>query len=446
MSTARSDATSLKVLVGARCHVGSQRTENQDRVTQADTPYGNLFVVADGVGGYQGGSEAAQATVDGFASYLAAHPAMSLTEALQRAASSVNADLQQRSAAKQQLRGMGSTVVLCVVSGNHLTHAHVGDSRAYLLRDGQLRALTRDHSIMERMVSHGILTPEQAKEHPDASVLTRALGQGTDASLDIGELTLRSGDALLLCSDGLWAYARHDEMEAIANSSELSPSAIASALLQAALDGGGGDNISIQFLRFEAGKPIAKSIPLPGKRQRKKLIGIAAALIPAVAAAWIFLWIQRQPRLPNQPTSRSGSQGGPLTTAPAREKPLIVIIDGKSNERLLWAEKLRKANYPSVARLSPNDECRAMQQDNDVLLYAKENAEDATEVARILGIPAVNKLQRDLNKCGGGEIIAMAAHRKKPPAGLLDGEGNGVNELRDRLANGIPLPPPPTRH
>ena len=445
MTTLQPDAASLVVLAGEECHIGSQRTENQDRIARADTPFGDLFVVADGMGGYQGGSEAAQATVDGFAGYLAAHPRMQLTEALQGAASSINADLQKRSAAAQQLR-MGSTVVLCVVRGNRATHAHVGDSRAYLLREGRLQPLTRDHSFMERMVSHGILTPEQAKDHPDASVLTRALGQGAEVSLDIGELILRPADGLLLCSDGLWAYARHEEMEAITGSAELSPSAIASALLRLALDGGGGDNISIQFLRFEAAGPPAKPLPLPGKLQRKMLAAIAAASILAIAAACIFFWNHNQPRPSNPPAIQPASAGRPLIAPPPRAKPWVAILGAAGSERSIWVGKLQRSNYRSVPLSSPSDECRAMQQSYDVLLYAKEVSGDAGQIAGILGIPAVETSPRDLGKCGTGQIIAMAADRKSLPASVLDGAGKGVSGLRDRLAKGLPIPTPPPQN
>jgi hypothetical protein len=295
---------------------------------------------------------------------------------------------------------------------------------------------------MERMVSHGILTPEQARDHPDASVLTRALGQGGDVSLDIAELLLRPGDALLLCSDGLWAYALHEKMEAIANSGQLSPSAIANALLRLALDGGGGDNISIQFLRFEA-KPLVKRASVPGKPPKKMLAGIAVASILAVTVAGIILWNDSQPRPQSKPFSQPGTPTRPLGAASVQAKPWVVIIEAVGNDRPSWVAKLQKANYRSVARSSPSDGCRAMKQSNDVLLYVKDRVDDAGEVARILGIPAVEKSQRDLDKCGGGGIIAMPAARESLPSSVLDDGKKSVDELKNRVTNGLPIPPPP---
>ena len=291
MSTLHSDTNSVVVSVGVQCHVGKARTENQDRVTRSSTPFGDMFVVADGVGGYQGGGEAAQATIDGFSSLLNQIGNMPLHDALQKAANAISADLRSRSAANPALRGMGSTVVVCIVKGNRATYAHAGDSRVYLLRHGALRQLTRDHSVMERMVSSGILTPDQARDHPDASVLTQALGQDGEIALDINEVTLQPDDALLLCSDGLWAYARHQEMEAIASSPGLSPSAVASALVNLALEGGGGDNVSIQFLRFTArNAPSARRFGRIAMPQKKLLAAAGVALLLAAATVGLFLW------------------------------------------------------------------------------------------------------------------------------------------------------------
>ncbi len=322
MPTLSNSSDSLVVKVGVQCHVGKQRTENQDRVTRAATPFGELFVVADGMGGYQGGAEAAQATVDGFVGYLNAHGSLPLHDALQQAAGSISAELQQRSAAEPALHGIGSTVVLCIVDGLHVTYAHAGDSRAYLLRHGQLQQLTRDHSVMERLMAQGVLTGAQAQEHPDASVLTRAIGQSSDVSLDIAEIRLQPHDALLLCSDGLWGYAQPQEMEAVAASENLSASGVAAALLDLALEGGGGDNVSIQFLRFEpaiAGK--SSGLILGMKRPAAfALLAFAAALAVATIGGAIFVYnhpiVKREPKPIAQPPLQQTPQP-PVEQTPA---------------------------------------------------------------------------------------------------------------------------------
>ncbi len=242
----------LVVSVGVQTHVGRQRTENRDRVARAATPHGDLFVISDGSGGNESGSEAAQFTVAGFAEYLNSHPGMELEKALQEAAREINLGLMELDDSTAAARGSGvtSTAVLCVTQGNRVTYAHAGDSRAYLVRGGRLRQLTRDHSVAESLLTIGSLSPAEARQHPDAKMLTRTLGRSADTPLDIGRFELHPSDCLLLCSDGLWGYAPETEIEAVAGDADLSPSSVADALLNLALEGGGGDNISIQFLRF----------------------------------------------------------------------------------------------------------------------------------------------------------------------------------------------------
>jgi PPM family protein phosphatase len=454
-------STPLVVSVGVQCHVGRQRTENQDRITRAAIPFGDLFVVADGVGGYQGGAEAAQATVDGFSDYLKAHGSLPLPDALQQAVRSISADLQRRSAASQVLHGMGSTVVLCVVRGDRATYAHAGDSRAYLLRDRHLTQLTSDHSVMERMISQGVLDAKQAREHPDASVLTRAIGQSADVSLDVAEITLQPQDALLLCSDGLWAYARHEEMEAIAASENLSASGVAGALLNLALEGGGGDNVSLQFLRFEAAhwqRHVASFWRMP---LRKAIPALALATLMASGAAGLFVWNQLHPLigevepsveasapaknepLPDttkpgvpenpQPPKRKVSPSIPKTSNPTAASPTVptdehptqpavsteggpkstvVIVREKDGSIVEWGPKLEGLDYLSSVQLPGTADCLALEQAVETLDYSPETAAVARKVQNELNLsPSALVLRSpdELKKCGAGDLVAMPA-------------------------------------
>jgi PPM family protein phosphatase len=424
MSTPLSEPTSVVVSVGVQCDVGRQRTENQDRVTRSATPFGDLFVVADGVGGYQGGGEAAQAVVDGFAKYLVEYANLSLVDALQLSVSRISGELEQRAATNPDLQGMGSTVVLCIVNGSRVTYAHAGDSRLYLLRDGKLQALTRDHSVMERMVSAGVLTPEQARDHPDASVLTRALGQGSAVSLDVAEILIQPEDALLLCSDGLWGYARHEEMEAIANSPGLSPSAVAKALLSLALDGGGGDNISIQFLRFNAQKSIVKPAGMRGLPRTSviAIAGLAAAL--SVAVGGLFLWNHNHaPTTADRNAALGGVRSSPplpapkpsTASGPAEEqtKTKVVVID-PDGTRSGWFKALNKVTTLVVSMSGGSPECRALGQATDSILYSSGKDEVAIQVRKTLPIkastpmPTLAERADALAKCGAGtEIVVL---------------------------------------
>ena len=456
MSTPQSEPTSVVVSVGVQCHVGKERTENQDRVTRSATPYGDLFVVADGVGGYQGGGEAAQATIDGFATLLNRSAVLSLEDALQRAASAIGADLHRRSSENPSLRSMGSTVVLCVINGIRATYAHAGDSRAYLLRDGTLRQLTRDHSVMERMVASGILTPEQAKEHPDSSVLTRALGQGGDISLDIGEVMLQPEDALLLCSDGLWAYAPHHEMEAVANSRSLSPSAAAEALLNLALEGGGGDNISIQFLRFKGQKHATPSIAFPGKLQKKTLAAVTVAAVLAAAAGGLFFWnhvhapdagyINSSPgRSAGQstqaakPSSRTPAPqpGQRSTTQPGVDGP-VVIINWVQEKTKDWRGRLHDRKIGERPEQNGTPECHGLARSEDMLFYLHGKAAFAQEVGDALGFPTKNiveKPKEELARCTNGAVVVVPAKASQAP----DGPEDLFNKVR-KHARDVQLP------
>jgi serine/threonine protein phosphatase PrpC len=468
MPSPNSNSPSLVVSVGAQCHVGKQRTENQDRVTRAAIPFGDLFVVADGVGGYQGGAEAAQATVDGFVSYLNSHPNLPLAETLQQAVRIISADLKQRSCVNPAMHGMGSTVVLCVFNGASTTYAHAGDSRAYLLRDRQLKQLTRDHSVMERLVSQGVLTAAQAREHPDASVLTRAIGQSADVSLDIAEIALRPGDALLLCSDGLWAYAPHKEIEAIAASETLSASAVSAALLNLALEGGGGDNISIQFLRFQALEGAKKRAgSLWGMSPKVALAGVALASFLAIGTAGLFVENQLHPQkednpnpepsaqpavsppmpIPAQPTpvketpppaskavekpanlppansptatpenksaeNKQGENKNKNKSKDAQEKTPVAIIQSPSDSTSDWTAKLSKLTYVELSSRTGSDACQALERPTGTLLYTPEKADVANRIQNDLSLNTSTVIEispEDLGKCGDEPVIALPA-------------------------------------
>jgi len=462
MTTPNSHSPSLVASVGVQCHVGRERTENQDRVTRAATPFGDLFVLADGVGGYQGGSEAAQATVAGIVDYVKAHGNLALPDALQHAARAVSTELQRRSAANPALHGMGSTVVLCVVDGDRATYAHAGDSRAYLWRDRELKQLTRDHSVMERLISQGVLTPAQAREHPDASVLTRAIGPSAEVSLDVAEILLQPNDALLLCSDGLWAYASHKEMEAVISSESLSPSAVATALLNLALEGGGGDNISIQFIRFKAAEVHPASHG--GMSRGVTISAVTLASVLALGTAWGVVWNRRHPfENPNPPASVEVAEAAPPVTreehassgakpdaasapsatheaspskttgkpavktpakaasrssqpAPASANSVsrysITIIRGKNNSEADWASQLDSLDYLIPSRQAGNDQCLALGNSVALLLHSPEKAKVAAQVQQSLGLDDSAVVQRssaELRACGGADLIALPA-------------------------------------
>src|SRR5215218_11206245 len=176
--------------------LGRQRQGNEDNYFVRSP----LFVVADGMGGAQAGEVASEMAVDSFDGGL---PDGSVADALVRIIQDANRRIHDRSRSDEQAAGMGTTVTAAYVGEHEVTIAHVGDSRAYLLRDGDLVRLTRDHSLVGELVARGKLTEEQAESHPQRSVITRALGAYADVEVDTDVFPARAGDLFLLCSDGL---------------------------------------------------------------------------------------------------------------------------------------------------------------------------------------------------------------------------------------------------
>ncbi len=262
----------ISLRIGANFNPGKVRAENQDRIGRFHSAFGQVFVVADGMGGHEGGATAAQMLIDLLEKHLREVPPGTPPEgALQAAASHTNADIFQRAnSGDPKTAQMGATSVIALVRGNHVVVAHAGDSRAYLLRGGQLTRLTRDHTVVQRMVDHNMLSPEEARDHPDASVVTRAFGQKPDVELETSApFELQSGDRLLLCSDGLCGYVDDERIRQVL-AGRGDAQAVADALINLALDAGGEDNVSVQVLAAEgAGERQSAGPPPPAPSPRR---------------------------------------------------------------------------------------------------------------------------------------------------------------------------------
>jgi protein phosphatase len=306
---------------------GRQRQGNEDSYFVRSP----LFVVADGMGGAQAGEVASQMAVESFDRGL---PDGTPAEGLARIVEEANRRIHERSQSDAQRAGMGTTVTAAYVGEGEVTIAHVGDSRAYLLRDGDLIRLTRDHSLVGELVERGKLTEEQAETHPQRSVITRALGPEPDVQVDVQAYHARGGDRFLLCSDGLTSMIPEARVKEILEASESLADA-GRELIAAANDAGGRDNITVLLFRLEevpapagaeAGEtsevdaigehqgaatmtlpavseteappkrpaePIAGESPpaaRPRKRRRRKIPGALIALVIAVAIVGAALW------------------------------------------------------------------------------------------------------------------------------------------------------------
>src|SRR6478672_880012 len=221
---------------------GRQRRANEDSLW-VRAP---LFVVADGMGGAQAGEVASRVAVEAFQAGL---PDRGEPETeLERLVQAANTRIHELSHANAEQAGMGTTLTAVYVGERDIAIAHVGDSRAYCLRDGELLRLTDDHSLVDELMRQGRLTPEEAVEHPQRSVITRALGPEHTVEVDTRSFRARDGDVFLLCSDGLTTMLDEDAIAALLHE-QPDLRAAGEALIAAANHAGGRDNITVVLVR-----------------------------------------------------------------------------------------------------------------------------------------------------------------------------------------------------
>jgi protein phosphatase len=230
----------MKLTAGMFSDVGQLREINEDYPLVDERLA--LFAVADGMGGHQGGEVASRTAIEALRAAVAS--GLAINEAINRA----NEAVLKRAEGNPDLAGMGTTMTAVVVVGaSQLLIGHVGDSRAYLLHDGELRRVTEDHSLVEELVREGRLTPEQAEVHPQRAIITRALGVEQLLDVDLYTVPVEAGDRLVICSDGLTTMLRDRDVERIARG-ESDAQRAAEALVDAANEAGGEDNITVVVL------------------------------------------------------------------------------------------------------------------------------------------------------------------------------------------------------
>jgi serine/threonine protein phosphatase PrpC len=239
--------------------VGRQRANNEDSFLywepdseQEFCRKGRLGIVADGMGGYEGGQEASRLAVetvrDTYDGAFNGDPQKTLIAALVTA----HEKIQSYAVKHPQFHGMGTTCTAFSIIGANLYFAHIGDSRLYHVRGSNISRLTRDHSYVGRLVENGIVRSEDAESHPQRHILTAALGSGREVDPDFPEypFPLEEGDHLVLCTDGLWSLVAERDIADVVRAN--SPAESCRTLIQMALDRGGPDNITALILRFSA--------------------------------------------------------------------------------------------------------------------------------------------------------------------------------------------------
>ena len=263
------------ISLGSRTDIGYVRDHNEDSLIIIPP----LFAVADGMGGHEAGEIASEITVNTLAELAPSHlDAEGLTAAVEAANYNV------MKAPRQGIGrdGMGTTLTAAMLEGERLLIAQVGDSRAYLLHKGHLQQITRDHSLMADLIEAGQITPEEARVHPNRSVITRAIGSDIHMRPDIYELNVDAGDRILLCSDGLSSMISNNAIESIMRR-QSDAQHCADELVTAALENGGADNVTVVVADVPGFSEVREK-----KRAHKSrvfYIGLAIALVAVIFAA-----------------------------------------------------------------------------------------------------------------------------------------------------------------
>jgi protein phosphatase len=239
--TPRADLALIEL--ASASHVGRVRSDNQDLDLLAPP----LIAVADGMGGHLGGGTAARMAVDALRTVGATSDPTDLLGALREA----NRAIAQAASEDPGLAGMGTTATAALLDGGILYLVHVGDSRAYLIRDGNITQVTEDHSVVAEMVRRGTLSPDAAETHPARHVITRALGVDADLEIDALRVDLAPGDVILLCTDGLSGPVDDDAIVGVVDSS-IGLQDAAAALVDLANSAGGPDNVTVVLARVDA--------------------------------------------------------------------------------------------------------------------------------------------------------------------------------------------------
>lgn len=245
------------VEVAGLSDVGCQRENNEDSYLYWEPEgseefhhKGRLAVIADGMGGHEGGQEASRLAVETVREVYEGAAGDDPEAALRESFVTAHARIQNFAEQHPAFYGMGTTCTAAVVRGRQIYFAHVGDSRLYLIREGRILRLTRDHSYVGRLVESGIVRAEDAETHPQRHILTAALGAGMEMAVDASEagVELQAGDDLLLCTDGLWSVVSEDELARAV--SRGAPADCCSALVKLARERGGPDNITLQVMHI----------------------------------------------------------------------------------------------------------------------------------------------------------------------------------------------------
>ncbi len=232
-------------------NVGKVRSANEDNFGDALTPNGHLFVVCDGMGGHVGGAKASSIAVASITEYFMREQYGNVIQAIDRALSFANEQIFANALSEPELKGMGTTAVVLIVSGNDCFIGHVGDSRIYLKSNNKLHRITKDHSFVQTLVDSGVISDDEAESHPNKNQILKALGTSSVVEGTISQMPIqvKTGDVFLLCSDGLNGMVNDKGIEMMLQGNNLQQAG--DDLIRAALDAGGNDNVTATLVAID---------------------------------------------------------------------------------------------------------------------------------------------------------------------------------------------------
>lgn len=437
---------SIALRYAARSDVGLVRSNNQDSAYAGS----HLLVVADGMGGHAGGDVASSVAIGRLASLDSETPASDIVATLEESVLEANQEILRRARDEPQLRGLGTTITALLRAESKFALAHIGDSRAYLLRDGETVQITKDHTFVQRLLDEGRLTEEEAERHPQRSVLMRVLGDvDADPELDLSLRAAHPGDRWLLCSDGLSGLVSLDTIDATLKDIE-DPGECADALVQLALKGGGPDNITCIVADVVDLDALPRGVEAPSTTPQ--IVGSAArnrhrptaASGPAAKAAALT---REEPEIPYEDEDFSEEE-------PPRRSPwpavvvlalLVALLGGLLWGGYAWSQRqyyvgtdgTRVVLYQGLAQdLGPVSL-------SEPLEVTDIEIEDLPEITRQQVESTISASDRE----GADQIIdrlEQAAAANRPPTAVSPSDGGGASDVGDAeegAADGMaPLP------
>lgn len=325
------------ILLASRTDVGQVRSANEDSCDVFERADGTrLLVVADGMGGHRGGATASRTAVEAIGRVFEDERGTRHGAMLGQAVQAANQQVYEQARADPELEGMGTTVVAFVLDDRLRAHvAHVGDSRAYRYRRGEIAPLTIDHSVVAEMQRRGLLSNDEAAVHPRRNEILRSVGVLPDVEVEVAEVEARAGDRFVLCSDGLSGVVTDDEIAAVVQSE--TPQGAVDALIAMANERGGPDNISVQVLAIPAGEPdgdpeATAPVELSAvgieaieakRRSRRRRQRLLIALVLVLAVAGVVLALRALGRGDAEAPSPQAAPRPSSDASPATEDPPI---------------------------------------------------------------------------------------------------------------------------